>query len=133
MRVVGWPFSATVASAIAFISLIPTSTAAVNQIPNSLIGSGSRSMRRKPLVKYSSRKAMRSKGKFTAAKISRPGVRLKAEIALPGAFVLQTPGQLAPRGAFLSFRASVDMTEEASGEIGHVARNPPVRLGPYVL
>jgi hypothetical protein len=47
-----------------------------------LIGSGSRSMRRKPLVKYSSRKAMRSKGKFTAAKISRPDVRLKAEIAL---------------------------------------------------
>ena len=42
-------------------------------------------MRRKPLVKYSSRKAMRSKGKFTVAKISRPGVPLKAEIALHGA------------------------------------------------
>jgi hypothetical protein len=25
------------------------------------------------------------------------------------------------------------MTEDASGEIGHVARNPPVHLGPYVL
>src|SRR6266403_6031009 len=84
IRVVGWPFSATVASAIAFISLNPSSTAEGNQIPNSLIGSGSRSMRRKPLVKYSSRKAIRSKGKFTTGKISRPGVGLKAEIALPG-------------------------------------------------
>src|SRR5882724_1727296 len=83
MRVVGWPFSATVASAIAFISLIPTSTAAVNQIPNCLIGSGSRSMRRKPWVKYSSRKATRSCGKSTPAKISRRDQPLKAERVLP--------------------------------------------------
>src|SRR6266480_7684199 len=82
MRVVGWPFSATVARAIAFISLIPTSTAAVNQIPNCLIGSGSRSIRRKPWVKYSSRKAARSCGKFTATEINRLEWRLKAEIAL---------------------------------------------------
>src|SRR5207247_1124709 len=81
-----------VAKLIAFTSRMPTSIAAVNQFPNCLIGSGSRSPRRRPLPACSYREAAGSRG--TSIIVRKVGTTLSCKENVDAPPLVEPAGKL---------------------------------------